>query len=122
MKDLMRAGERIPNEEYMKALRDQERMAGSMDRFFRDFDILVSLATAGEAPPREEAERPDPALMWTMTHLPVLCAPVFTSPQGLPFGVQIAARRYNDLLLFRFTRDLRSAGLLPEGANPRIPL
>jgi len=120
MKDLMRAGDGIPLDTYMDALREQERMAAAMDRFFGGYDVLVSLATAGEAPPREETERPDPALMWTMTHLPVVCAPAFTSPRGLPFGVQMAARRYNDLLLFRFCDDLRAAGLIPEGANPRV--
>jgi Asp-tRNA(Asn)/Glu-tRNA(Gln) amidotransferase A subunit family amidase len=79
---------------------------------------MISLSTAGEAPPREEAERPDPALMWTMTHLPVISAPVFVSPGGLPFGAQIVARRYNDPLLFRFCRYLRAMDLIPSGPNP----
>lgn len=121
MKDLIRAGLEIPVDRYRDALREQERMARSMDRFLGDRKILVSLATAGEAPPREEAERPDPALMWTMTHLPVVSAPAFTSPRGLPFGVQVVARRYNDLLLFRFLGHLRSRGLIPEAAFPAIP-
>ncbi|MDD1667140.1 MAG: amidase [Methanomicrobiales archaeon] len=122
MKDLIRAGLEIPVDRYQVALRDQERMARSMDRFLGDREILVSLATAGEAPPREEAERPDPALMWTMTHLPVVCAPAFASPRGLPFGVQVVARRYSDLLLLRFLGHLRSLDLIPEAAFPAIPL
>jgi Asp-tRNA(Asn)/Glu-tRNA(Gln) amidotransferase A subunit family amidase len=91
-----------------------------MDRFFNKFDILVSLSTAGEAPLRDETELPDPALMWTMTYLPVVSAPAFVSPHGLPFGVQIAARQYNDLLLFQFCRILNERGLIPDSTYPKI--
>jgi Asp-tRNA(Asn)/Glu-tRNA(Gln) amidotransferase A subunit family amidase len=120
MQDLIRAGLEIPVDRYRQALRDQERMARDLDRFLRGREILVSLATAGEAPPREVAERPDPALMWTMTHLPVVCAPAFTSPRGLPFGVQVASRRYNDLLLLRFLGRLRALDLVPAASFPAL--
>jgi Asp-tRNA(Asn)/Glu-tRNA(Gln) amidotransferase A subunit family amidase len=121
MKDLIMQGNHIPVKEYQKALIDQQRLAHAMDDFLKGYDIMISLSTAGEAPPREEAESPDPALMWTMTHLPVISAPVFVSPGGLPFGVQIVARRYNDPLLFRFCRQLRSLDLIPAGPNPISP-
>lgn len=86
--------------------------------FFDNYDIIVSLSTAGEAPDRNETERPDPSLIWTLSHLPVVSSPAFISPDGLPFGVQFAARKYNDLLLFRFLDRLRESGLIPDGANP----
>jgi Asp-tRNA(Asn)/Glu-tRNA(Gln) amidotransferase A subunit family amidase len=93
-----------------------------MDNFFSDYDILISLSTAGAAPHRDIIEKPDTALMWTMTHLPVISAPVFTSPEGLPFGLQIVARKYNDLLLFNFTDFLYAARLIPEGPNPSVTI
>ena len=58
--------------------------------------------------------------MWTLSHLPVVSCPVFVSPDGLPFGIQITARKYNDLQLFRFTDHLRKNGLIPEGVNPIV--
>ncbi len=118
MNEIFIRGRKISVEQYHKALRDQEVITNAMDSFFEKFDVLISLSTAGEAPPREETERPDPSLIWTLAHLPVVCAPAFISPGGLPFGVQFAARKYNDKLLFRFTDYLRKSGLIPEGTNP----
>ena len=80
---------------------------------------MVSLSTAGEAPLREAIERPDLALIWTMAHLPVISAPMFTSPTRLPFGAQLVAQRYNDRLLFKFADHLRGLDLIPERPNPR---
>lgn len=118
MNEIFIRGRKISVEQYHKALRDQEVITNAMDSFFDHYDVLISLSTAGEAPPREETERPDPSLIWTLAHLPVVCAPAFISPGGLPFGVQFAARKYNDKLLFRFTDYLRKSGLIPEGTNP----
>jgi len=115
-------GRKITVEDYHKSLREQEEISYSMEKFFENYDVLISLSTAGEAPLREETEKPDPSLIWTLTHLPVVCAPVFTSPGGLPFGVQFAARKYNDKLLFRFTDHLLKKGLIPDGTNPRPAL
>jgi len=118
MKDLIQHGNTISVNQYQNALVKQEKMAHVMDKFFKKYDILLSLSTAGEAPLRNEREKPDPALMWTTTHLPVINAPVFLSPNGLPFGIQIVARRYNDRFLFRFCDYLRACGLIPEKSNP----
>jgi Asp-tRNA(Asn)/Glu-tRNA(Gln) amidotransferase A subunit family amidase len=102
MRRLIEEGFKIEPKTFLDALEAQRRMCAAMDEFFSRYDIILSLATAGEAPLRTEEEAPDPALMWTMTHLPVVCAPVFRSPAGLPFGLQIVARRYDDYKLFRF--------------------
>ncbi|MDQ3194779.1 MAG: amidase, partial [Bacteroidota bacterium] len=118
MNDIIVRGNKISVKEYHYALTEQEALIHTMEKFFEKYDVIISLSTAGEAPLRDDVERPDPSLMWTLTHLPVISAPVFISPDGLPFGVQITARKYNDLLLFRFTDYLRGSGLIPEGVNP----
>jgi Asp-tRNA(Asn)/Glu-tRNA(Gln) amidotransferase A subunit family amidase len=120
MNEIIERGNRISTEEYQKALAAQQNMIREMNTFLSNYDALISLSTAGEAPLRTEQEKPDPALMWTMTHLPVISAPVFVSPKGLPFGVQFASRKYNDLLLFRFLSYLRSLDYIPEGPNPLL--
>lgn len=122
MNKLIQSGMEISVQEYHEALGRQERLIETMDNFFKDYDVLLSLSTAGEAPLRNEIEHPDPALMWTLTHLPVVSAPVFTSPTRKPFGLQIAARKYNDLLLFSFVDHLRSSGLIPESCYPKLEL
>ncbi|HMS32645.1 MAG TPA: amidase [Ignavibacteria bacterium] len=118
MNEILNRGNLITVEEYHQSLKDQEKIVLSMDNFFDVYDIIVSLSTAGEAPDRNETEKPDPSLIWTLSHLPVISAPAFVSPDGLPFGVQFAARKYNDLLLFRFLDKIYEEGLIPKGVNP----
>lgn len=121
MNRLILAGQQIGNAEYEAALEEQVRLAHQMDRFFAGYDALVTLSTAGEAPPREQEEAPDSALMWTLTHLAAVSAPAFRSPAGMPYGLQLAARRYNDPLLFQLIQELVQLGRLPAGAYPPFP-
>lgn len=118
MNQILARGKEIPNAVFHQALAEQEALAAEMDQFFSQYDALISLSTAGQAPLRDEDEKPDPALIWTLTHLPVVAAPVFVSPEGKPFGMQLAARRYNDLQLFRLIDDLCAAGYLPQHQHP----
>lgn len=114
MRELITNGRQIKFEDYTQAIENQNELIHKMDSFFKDYDILISLSTAGEAPPRDIVEQPDPALMWTLTHLPVVSVPQFHSPKGLPFGMQVVARKYNDYLLFSFLDELVSRKLIPE--------
>ena len=116
MNALIEAGLRITPAEYEAALERQVELARVAERFMRGFEIGVTLSTAGEAPLRQVEEAPDSALMWTLAQLPAISAPVFRSPRGLPFGLQLVARRYNDPLLLKFVDEAVQAGLLPARA------
>jgi Asp-tRNA(Asn)/Glu-tRNA(Gln) amidotransferase A subunit family amidase len=122
MNELIEAGNNITVADYHTALKEQEVLIHVMDDFLQNYDIMISLSTAGEAPLRNVVEKPDPALMWTLAHLPVVSAPVFTSPSGMPFGLQISSRKYNDLLLFSFIRFAVGKKFLPIGVNPLLDL
>ena len=113
MNQLITAGQLVTPAQYHAALDEQVELARMMDDFFADVDVMVTLSTAGIAPAREDVEAHDSALMWTLTHLPAVSAPVFSSPEGLPFGLQLVARRYNDPLLFRMIAEAAAKGLLP---------
>lgn len=102
---------------YQMALKAQEHLAGVMDTYLEDYDVMISLSTAGAEPLWSEIELPNPTVMWTTTHLPVISVPIFRSPEGLPFGAQIVARRFNDKLLFSFCMHLISLNLIPVGSN-----
>ena len=118
--EMIERGNQVTPDKYKNAIKDQDLMVRHMDHQMSNFDVMISLSTAGEAPLREEAESDDSGLIWTMTYLPVISAPVFTGPNGLPFGVQLMARRYNDPLLFRFMEYLGNVGLIPRGPNPSV--
>ncbi|MFA5715050.1 MAG: amidase [Candidatus Paceibacterota bacterium] len=119
MNGIIEQGQKITIDQYLAALQEQVKIQRAMDGFFNDYDIIISLSTTGVAPLREEPEKPDPALIWTLAHLPVVSVPAFKH-EGLPFGIQIVARKYNDYLLFDFIDYLREMELIPEGVNPRI--
>lgn len=122
MNRLITAGQLVSVAQYEAALDEQVVLSRLMDTFFTGgsgessippaFDVMLTLSTAAEAPLRSVEESPDSALMWTLTHLPAVSAPVFSSPDGLPYGLQLVARRYNDPLLFRFIAELEQSGLL----------
>jgi len=117
MRELIEKGNQVSIKEYRDALTAQSKMISDMDEYFGDFDILLSLSTAGEAPERNVFEQPDPSLMWTLAHLPVVGAPLFHAPSGMPFGAQFVARKYNDYLLFSFLDYLRELKIIPEKAG-----
>lgn len=118
MNEIIRRGKELPVADYLSALQEQETLCHAMDSFLQGYDAMISLSTADAAPRRGTEESPDPALMWTLTHLPVISAPIFATPQGLPFGAQLTARRFNDRLLFKFGAHLRSADLIPDSPHP----
>lgn len=123
MKALIAHGQSIDGERYRAALARQDELARAIDFWFRDrYDILMTLSTGGEAPRGlESTDRPDTCLIWTMCGLPVLSIPAFSGPLGLPFGVQVAARRYGDRQLLDFASALVDEGVAPAEA-PRPPL
>ncbi len=117
MNDLIEEGNRIKLADYTKAIDDQMGLIYDADDMFKDYDVVISLSTASDAPLRDVVESPDPALLWTLAHLPVVSVPQFTSPAGLPFGFQAVARKYNDYLLFSFIEHLSAKGVILRAAG-----
>lgn len=120
MNDLIIQGNKISPAYLQNAINEQRDLIYQMDKIFTEYDIIISLSTAGEAPLRHKMEEPDPCLIWTMAHLPVISVPRFTSPSGLPFGLQLVARKYSDYLLFNFLDYLYENGFVPKSANKII--
>ena len=120
MNKMIERGQKISTEKYHAALEFQNILIEIMDEHMKSFDALICLSTAGSAPLREITENPDSALMWTMTHLPSISAPVFKSPTGEPFGLQIIGRKYNDHLLTNLIEYLISIELIPQHPYPKL--
>ncbi len=118
MVDLIEQGVKISPAEYYDAIRDQDALCNSMDEMMKKYDVLISLSTAGVAPPREIEEMPDPALIWNTLQLPVVAVPGFVNENNLPYGFQVCSRKYNDYLLLNFLDYLRENDMIPEKMNP----
>jgi Asp-tRNA(Asn)/Glu-tRNA(Gln) amidotransferase A subunit family amidase len=109
---LIEKGNAIPLSKYREGLQKQEKLCKLFDQKASEFDVILSLSTAGSAPLRGVEEKPDPSLLWNFLHLPALSAPVFTCPQSCPFGLQIIARRFNDYRLLDFIESISKKGLI----------
>ena len=110
----------ISNTQFDAALEHQFKMTRILDNSFEEFDIVISLSTAGHAPLRNEKEKDDPSLIWTMCGNPTINMPGIKIENGLPLGIQAVARKYNDKLLLRFISLLQRKNIIRNGPYPNI--
>lgn len=122
MNEMILKGNKISIESYYQALEKQEVLIRTMDNIMSKYDACICLSTAGEAPLRNVIEPADPSLMWTLTHLPAINIPAFISPNKLPFGLQIIARKYNDYLMLDFIDFLRAVEIIPKQPFPELSI
>jgi aspartyl-tRNA(Asn)/glutamyl-tRNA(Gln) amidotransferase subunit A len=107
-------GIQITQEQFLSALQSQIEMSEEIDNLLEGFDAFVSISTASAAPLRGELELPDPSLIWTLTYLPTVSVPLFKTTDGLPFGLQLGARRYNDYRLLDLLDFLEQRSFIPS--------
>ncbi len=89
---------------------------------FADIDLLLTPATPTAAPP---IDQPVAGSNWfagngyaypfNLSQQPALSLPLGRDAQGLPFGLQVAGRRYHDAQVLAFGRELEA--LLKEAAT-----
>lgn len=115
MNAMIEHGQKITPDRFLSALEKQDNMCIKMDEFMKEYDAIISISASSVAPKRNEIEKRDPSLIWTLLHLPSVSVPRFIEEKtGLPFGVQISGRRYNDKLLIGFVQYLEKKGLIPS--------
>lgn len=117
MSQLIAEGNSISPEEYQSAIQNQIKLTEEVDVFLNDYDIIITLSTAGHAPKFGVAIDPaDTSLIWTMCGLPVVNIPQFTN-NGLPFGLQIISKKYCDYKLLNFIKNMTKQGYFPKFSN-----
>lgn len=114
LNSMIRAGQGISLPDYQRALEAQAALAKQLDGIFEHYDVLIALSTAGSAPAWGEPDIADSALIWSLCGVPVVSAPIFESPDGMPFGAQFISRRNSDYKLFRYLRYMQEAGLVSD--------
>lgn len=94
-------GEACSVEQYVAAQRKGEAMRAWMDEAFEAFDVVLTVASAGEAP-IGLAHTGDARFnsLWTLLYTPCLTLPCGIGPNGMPLGVQLVCRRFDDEKLF----------------------
>lgn len=102
-------GEKITADEYHAALAAQARLAQQFDQWMSQADVVICPSTADEAPiGLDTPDIPDHCLLFTLCYAPALSMPVLSGTSGMPVGLQIACRRFNDYILMEFTNFLAS--------------
>ena len=105
-------------EDYVQAKRFAEACRIEADAIFNEYDVLLTPAANGEAPVGLHYAG-DPSLqgLWTLLHTPTIAAPAGKGESGMPVGVQLIARRYEDKKLLDAAQWLIArAGVVAEMA------
>ena len=110
MKSYLDEGRGTSSRAYDAALATTRDVMREADAVFGAADVILSPPAAGEAPKGLHATG-DPAFnrLWTQLQLPCLTLPAGTGPNGLPVGVQVAARTGQDALLLEAALMLERA-------------
>lgn len=104
MASMIARGKEIETAQYIDALQKQIKLAAQFNRVFDKCDFLVTPSTATTAPFMGKSEKDDTGLIWTFFGYPTVSLPIFKSDaDGLPFGLQIVAKRYHDFPLLDFS-------------------
>ncbi len=112
--ELFDLGDSIGAEEHARELQIRDRCLAELDNLFGQADIILAPSTLAEAPLLEDGTgNPDLSRAWTLLGLPSITIPCGMGPEGLPLGLQIAARQGEDARLLgaaRWFEDLLRAG------------
>jgi Asp-tRNA(Asn)/Glu-tRNA(Gln) amidotransferase A subunit family amidase len=107
MRAMITAGLAITPEAYEAAVREQVALRRLFDEEAKGFDVLIGLAADDEAPVGLNApDTADHSLIWTMVGAPAIALPKLSGRSGLPIGVQVVARRFDDYKLLAFAELL----------------
>jgi Asp-tRNA(Asn)/Glu-tRNA(Gln) amidotransferase A subunit family amidase len=109
-------GRAISLADYTAALERQEQLRRVYDEWVAGYDAIVTLSTAGTAPVWGEGDPDDSALIWTLCGAPSLSAPALRGVDGMPLGLQIVGRRWNDHALLDVVEWLTAQGLLDDAS------
>ena len=102
--------------DHLRALQDRAAFNRRAEESFRDFDLLVTpmvpidpFAAGDDGPPGMDLSAPVPWARWTpfsypfnITGQPAASIPCGWSEAGLPVGLQVVGRRFDDALVLRF--------------------
>ena len=97
-----REGERLTALEYLEAEAQRVVLAQALARYHQRYDLLLTPATAWPAP---ALDAPKPQLSspftfpFSLTRQPAISVPAGLSRVGLPIGIQIVGRHFDDALV-----------------------
>jgi Asp-tRNA(Asn)/Glu-tRNA(Gln) amidotransferase A subunit family amidase len=98
---LVQEGILITAGQYEAARREQVEATAESEALMQDIDALVCPAATGPAPGPSTTGNPFFNSPWTFTGQPTITFPMELSDYGLPLGIQLIGRRFDEAGLFR---------------------
>jgi len=95
-------------ENYQKARQKAEKLRANADEIFGNLDAIICPSAPGEAPEGTNTGSPIFQVTWTLLGVPCINLPCGLGPKGLPVGVQLIGRKYNDAALLALADHLMS--------------
>jgi amidase len=95
----------IPHARYVDALKRMKECRDAIPDVFGECDVLLVPCVTGESPKGLESTG-DTRFQefWTALHTPTITLPTHKGPNGLPIGIQLVGRLYEDELLLSVAR------------------
>lgn len=103
---LCEVGKEISTESYAEALLMQNKIAKSLHEILENYDFLIDLSAADEAPLINSYEPDDHSLIYTMCRVPAISLPMLLGANHLPVGVQVIGPQFSDKRLLQFSHYL----------------
>ncbi len=111
LRTMIERGQRTLATDYRRAVEQVPGLVQALERIFARYDAILTPATTGEAPAGlASTGNPIFCTIWTLCGVPAVTLPLLRGPAGLPLGVQLVGRRYDDARLLRTARWLSSQG------------
>jgi Asp-tRNA(Asn)/Glu-tRNA(Gln) amidotransferase A subunit family amidase len=98
---LIEEGLTISESAYRDARRHQAQAWQEVETLFGDADVAVCPAAPGPAPDLSTTGDPAFNSPWSYTGLPTVSFPIGLAPEGLPLGIQLVARRFDEPRFFQ---------------------
>ncbi|HEY0467982.1 MAG TPA: amidase [Polyangiaceae bacterium] len=109
-------GERLTALDYLRAEAQRIELAERMARYHRRFDLLLTPTIAGVAPEHDApdalaqlAQRAPFAGAFSLTRQPAISIPIGVSAGGLPIGIQIVGRHFEDARVLAAARAFEAS-------------
>jgi amidase len=108
-------------EDYLAARLAQRAGRRAFSDALGDFDLLLTIPAAGEAPQGIGATGdPSYCIPWTFLGVPALGFPVSLGPSGLPLGIQLVGRPGRDAGFLAAAAWCAAAAQMPAGCQPAL--
>jgi len=97
----------IPHARYVASLKKMKDCRDLIPGIFGNADILLAPCVTGEAPKGLESTGETMFQeFWTVLHVPTVTIPTHRGSNGLPIGIQLIARHYEDESLLAFAQAI----------------